>query len=197
MKNCLLICLSVFTLLSCGGSKSAAEKKDTGSYIAPGYERKKYKKIMVIALLQQTVFRKRVEKALVDQLRDRKFNVVGSTEIFPDEMLNDTLQMHKTAEENGIDAAVVISTLGTNSKTVDRVFLSGSFYGFYGFNFYIIDLESRNAQVIYMQMDFLVADKLGTQYRVAVPVNISNGSSTALVQFGLTARNRLISDRIL
>jgi len=46
-------------------------------------------------------------------------------------------------------------------------------------------------------MDFILKDKRGTQYRVAVPVNTSNNSEVALQQFSLEARNRLITDKIL
>jgi hypothetical protein len=198
MKNFLLLCLSVFMLLSCGGTKhTAAEKKDTGAYIAPGYEKKKYNKIMVMALLQQGVYRKRVEKAVVDQLKDRGFKVVASTEIFTDEMLKDTLAMRKTSEASGVDAAIVLTSLGTNATTVDRASYAGNFYGFYGYSFAIIDIEGRSAAVTYMQMDFMVVDKLGTQYRVAIPVNTSNDPETAMQQFGLGVRDRLIGDRIL
>ena len=48
-----------------------------------------------------------------------------------------------------------------------------------------------------MQMDFVVKDKKGTQYRVAVPINTSNNSDVILQQFGLEARNWLLDDNIL
>jgi len=152
---------------------------------------------MVIAMLRQTEYRKRVEKSLVDQLKARNFKVVASTEIFTDEMMQDTLAIRKIAEDEGIDAAVLLTSMGTNSKTVDRVGFNGSFFAWFGFTFAVVDVMSGTAQVNYMQMDFLIKDKLGSQYRVAIPVNTSNNSEVALQQFGLTARNRLITDKIL
>ena len=198
MRNFLLACLAVFMLYSCGGTKATtAEKNDTGAFIAPDYKRKKYNKIMVIAMLRQTEYRKRVEKSLVDQLKARNVKVVASTEIFTDEMMKDTLAIRKTAEDEGIDAAVLLTSMGTNSKTVDRVGFNGSFFAWFGFTFAVVDVMSGTAQVNYMQMDFICKDKLGSQYRVAIPVNTSNNSEVALQQFGLTARNRLITDKIL
>jgi uncharacterized protein YegP (UPF0339 family) len=198
MKNFLLGIISIFLLYSCGGTKATtAEKNDTGAYIAPDYKKKKYQKIMVIAMLRQPEYRKRVEKSLVDQLKARNFKVVASTEIFTEEMLKDTLAIRKTAEDAGVDAAIVLTSLGTSSKIVEHAEFDGSFYGWYGFAFAIIDVTSENARVNYMQMDFVVKDKKGTQYRVAVPINTSNNSDVILQQFGLEARNRLLDDNIL
>jgi ABC-type branched-subunit amino acid transport system substrate-binding protein len=198
MKNALLVALAVFMLYSCGGTKATtADKNDTGAYIAPDYKKKKYKKILVLAMLQQIEYRKRVEKSLVDQLKARNFSVVASTELFTDEMLKDTLAIRKTAEDAGIDAAILLTSLGTDSKTVDRAAFNGNMFGWFGFTFAVVDQTSNVAKVNYMQMDFLLKDKLGTQYRVAVPVNTSNNSDVALQQFSLQARNRLITDKIL
>ncbi len=87
--------------------------------------------------------------------------------------------------------------MGTNSRVVEHAEFDGSFYGWYGFAFAVIDVTSETAKVNYMQMDFLTIDKKGSQYRVAIPVNTSNNSEVALQQFGLEARNRLITDKIL
>ncbi len=198
MKNFLLGFLSIFILYSCGANKyTTAEKNDTGAYIAPDYKKKKYQKIMVIAMLKQPEYRKRVEKSLVDQLKARNYKVVASTEIFTEEMLKDTMAIRKTAEDAGIDAAIVLTSLGTSSRVIEHAEYDGSFYGWYGFTFAIIGVGTDVASVNYMQMDFVVKEKKGTQYRVAVPINTSNNSDVILQQFGLEARNRLLDDNIL
>ncbi len=198
MKNFFPGFLSIFILFSCGANKSTtAEKNDTGAYIAPDYKKKKYQKIMVIAMLKQPEYRKRVEKSLVDQLKARNFKVVASTDIFTEEMLKDTLAIRKTAEDAGIDAAIVLTSLGTSSRVIEHAEYDGSFYGWYGFTFAIIGVGTDVASVNYMQMDFVLKDKKGTQYRVAVPINTSNNSDVILQQFGLEARNRLLDDNIL
>jgi len=198
MKNILLACISLIILVSCGANKyTQAEKNDTGAYIAPGYEKKKYKKIMVIAMLREPIYRKRVEKAVVEELAARNFNMVASTDIFTDEMMKDTAKIRQTAIDAGVDAAIVLTSLGTNSQTVNRAEFDGSFYGWYGMAFAVIDVSSSSANVNYMQMDFIVEDKLGSQYRVALPINTTNNSEVALETLGLTARNRLLDDKIL
>jgi len=58
-------------------------------------------------------------------------------------------------------------------------------------------VTSNDAHVTYLQMDFIVEDKRGSQYRVALPINTSNDAAIALDQLGLTARNRLLDDKIL
>lgn len=197
MKYFFLAAISIFTLYSCGGTKpTTAEKNDTGAYIAPGYEKKKFKKILVLAMLKQPVYRKRVEKALVDQLKDRNYNAVASTDIFTDEMLLDTMAIRKTAEDAGIDAAILLTSLGTSSQTIEHATFGG-FGQWYGWTFGTVELDTRSASVNYLQMDFMVKDKIGSQYRVAIPVNTSNGSDVALQQYSLAARNRLITDKIL
>jgi uncharacterized protein YegP (UPF0339 family) len=198
MKKFLPGLFSIIILFSCGANKyTTAEKNDTGAYIAPDYKKKKYQKIMVIAMLKQPEYRKRVEKSLVNQLKARNYKVVASTEIYTEEMLKDTLAIRKTAEDAGIDAAIVLTSLGTSSRVIEHAEFDGSFYGWYGFTFAIIGVGTDVASVNYMQMDFVVKEKKGAQYRVAVPINTSNNSDVILQQFGLEARNRLLNDNIL
>ncbi len=175
-------------------STSASGSK---SYVAPGYVKKKYNKIMVMALLPDNTYRKRAENSLVQELKARGFKVIPSTEIFTNEMLKDTAALRSTAEANGVDAAITLRFLGAVSNVADEAHYNGSMYSFFGVPYAVIDMDTYNVKTGMVQMDLFTADKIGTQYRTGLPFKMSNGIETAFTEFGLQARRRLIDDRIL
>lgn len=167
------------------------------SYVAPGYAKKKYNKIMVMALLADNTYRKRAENSLVTELKARGFKVIPSTDIFTNEMLKDTAALRSTAEAHGVDAAITMQFLGAVSNVSDQGKFNGSMYSFFGTPYAVVDVETFNVRTGMVQLDLFTADKLGTQYRTGLPFKISNGIESAFAEFGIQARRRLIDDRIL
>jgi hypothetical protein len=176
------------TSTSAGGTKS---------YIAPGYEKKKYSKIMVMALLPDNTYRKRAENSLVGELKARGYKVVPSMEIFTNEMLKDTLAMRSRAEAAGVDAAITMRFLGAVSNISDQSHYNGNMYSFFGTPYAVFDMETSNVKTGFVQLDFFVANKAGTQYRTGLPFKMSNAIESAFTEFSIQARRRLINDRIL
>ena len=167
------------------------------SYVAPGYVKKKYNKIMVVAILQDNAYRKRAENALVNELKSRGFKVIPSIDIFPNEMLKDTVAMKSAAEAAGIDAAITVRFVGAVTNVADESHAVGSTWGFYGFTYGVFTTESTTATTGLVQLDFFVKDKIGTQYRTGLPFKKSNAVDDALTEFSIQARRRLVTDKIL
>lgn len=169
----------------------------TKSYIAPGYAKKKYSKIMVMALLPDNSYRKRAENSLVSELKARGYKVIPSTEIFTNEMLKDTLAMRSRAEAAGVDAAVTMRFLGAVSNISDQSHYNGNMYSFFGTPYAVFDMETSNVKTGFVQLDFFVAGRDGTQYRTGLPFKMSNAIESAFTEFSIQARRRLINDGIL
>lgn len=167
------------------------------SYVAPGYAKKKYNKIMVMAMLPDNSYRKRAENSLVSELKARGYKVIPSTEIFTNEMLKDTAALRSTAEAAGVDAAITLQFLGAVSNISEQGKFNGSMYSFFGTPYAVVDMESFNVRTGMVQIDLFTAEKLGTQYRTGLPFKISNGPDAAFQEFSIQARRRLINDRIL
>jgi len=83
----------------------------------------KYKKIVVLAKIEQANLKKQFEEAVVGQLKAKGYEAVTSGSIFTNEELEDTETLEKKIEELGIDAALVYTienfeTKVTNTPTV-------------------------------------------------------------------------------
>lgn len=195
----IFVALTTITLLTACSAPHETSTSTGGSqsYIAPGYEKKKYNKIMVMALLPDNTYRKRAENSLVSELKARGFKVVPSTEIFTNEMLKDTAAMRSTAEAAGVDAAITMRFLGAVSNIADQGYYNGNVYSFMGTPYAVYDIETSNVKTGFVQLDFFVANTLGTQYRTGLPFKMSNSIETAFTEFSIQARRRLINDKIL
>jgi hypothetical protein len=195
--SCFLTAIIFLNLACSAPHEVSTSATGSTSYVAPGYTKKKYNKIMVMALLPDNSYRKRAENSLVSELKARGFKVVPSTEIFTNEMLKDTAALRSTAEAAGVDAAITLQFLGAVSNISDQGKFNGSMYSFFGTPYAVVDMETFNVRTGMVQIDLFTADKLGTQYRTGLPFKISNGPDAAFQEFSIQARRRLINDRVL
>jgi hypothetical protein len=189
--NIRVVLIVFFTLFS--GNLIA---QDDNTYKNPAYKKTKYKKVMVMALFDPPTYRKRVETELVRQLRDRGIKAIPSSEIFTNEMLKDSANMRRTAEENGVDGAVIVRYLGYATAVQDAVHYNGSIYSIVG-EFATFDLETRATKTGLMQVDFYIPNVIGTQYRTGIPIQLSNGADLAVREFSYNTRKKLTGDKIL
>lgn len=194
---CAALAVSLLLTACSAPHETSTSTGGTQSYIAPGYEKKKYSKIMVMALLPDNTYRKRAENSLVTELKARGYKVIPSTEIFTNEMLKDTAAMRSTAEAAGVDAAITMRYLGAVNNIADQGHYNGNMYSFFGTPYAVIDIETSNIKTGFVQLDFFVANKIGTQYRTGLPFKMSNAIETAFTEFSIQARRRLINDKIL
>jgi hypothetical protein len=194
-----LIAISLF-ITSCFNTKETGASQSTqgsDSYIAPGYEKKKYKKIMVMALLPENTYRKRLELGLVKELQSRGYKVVPSIDIYTNEMLKDSVKMRATAEAAGVDAAIVLHYLGNATSISQEGHYNSNIYSFYGYPFSVVDVETSSIKTGLIQLDFFVGTTLGTQYRTGVVLKQSNQADDAVMEFAINARRKLVGDKIL
>lgn len=194
-----LVAIFIF-ISSCFNTKETGASQSTqgsDSYIAPGYQKKKYKKIMVMALLPENTYRKRLELSLVKELESRGFKVVPSINIYTNEMLKDSVKMRATAEAAGVDAAIVLHYLGNATTISQEGHYNSNIYSFYGYPFSVVDVETSSIKTGLIQLDFYVGDTMGTQYRTGVVLKESNQSDVALLEFAINARRNLVGDKIL
>jgi len=187
-----------FFLNSCSAPQEiSTSASGSQSYVAPGYVKKKYNKIIVVAILQDNAYRKRAETSLVNELKSRGFKVIPSIDVFTNEMLKDTAAMKSAAEAAGIDAAITVRFVASVTNVADESHVVGSTWGFYGYTYGFYTTESTTATTGLVQLDFFVADKIGTQYRTGLPFKKSNDIDDALTEFSMQARRRLVNDNIL
>ena len=192
-----VLALSLLLAACSAPHETSTNAAGSQSYVAPGYQKKKYNKIMVMALLPDNTFRKRAETSVVNELKNRGFKVIPSTEIFTNEMLKDTAAMRSTAEAAGVDAAITMRFLGSVSNISDQGTYNGNVYSFMGTPYAVYDIETSNVKTGFVQIDFFVANTLGTQYRTGLPFKMSNSADAAFTEFAIQTRRRLINDRIL
>jgi hypothetical protein len=188
-----------FLLDACSSSKPAAAvtSNDPNVFIAPGYVKQNYKKILVLALAEEATKAKLVEDAVSKEFKGNGYKTVPAYTVVTPELLKDSARLRSTLQSEGYDAAIVLSYLGKVSSTMDQYRFSGTmfsvFYGAVG----VFDLETREINTGFAQVDFFIAGKLGTQYRAALPLQMSNSRETILQQLGITCRKKLVNDRIL
>lgn len=194
----ILLFTAMVALQSCSGSKSATDaKNDPSVFVAPGYVKQDYKKILVLARAEDAAKEKLVEDAVAKEFKSNGYKVVPSYTVVPPELLKDTVQLRAKIESEGFDGAIVLTWLGKVGKTVDQYKYSGTMYSvFYGATG-VFDLETRDVSTGYVQVDFFVAGKLGTQYRAGLPIGMSNGREAILQQLSISCRKKLVNDRIL
>jgi hypothetical protein len=184
---------------ACSPSKSAssANSNDPGVFIAPGYVKKDYKKILVLAKAQEPARQKLVEDAVAREFKSNGYKVIPAYTVVSPELLKDSARLRSVLEGDGFDAAIVATYLGKIGKTIDQYRYSGTMYSvFYGAAG-VFDLETRNVETAYVQLDFFVAGKLGTQFRSAVGLQLYNNLDATVQQFSIAVRKQLVGSRIL
>jgi hypothetical protein len=198
LSLCLAFSFLAF-LNACSSSKPAAPavSNDPNVFIAPGYVKQNYKKILVLALAGDPSKQKVIEDAVSKEFKGNGYKTIPAYSVVTPELLKDSTKLRSTIESEGFDAAIVLSYLGQVGTTMDQYKFTGSMYSvFYG-AVGVFDLDTRSVSTGFAQVDFFTAGKLGTQYRAALPLQMNNSRETILQQLGITCRKKLVNDRIL
>ena len=187
-----------FALFSCSSSKpAAAGSGDPNVFVAPGYVKKDYKKLLVLAIAEEAAKQKLVEDAISKEFKDNGYKTTSAYTVVTPELLRDSLKLRSTLEAEGFDAAIVVRYLGKVGTTMDQYKYTGTMYSvFYG-SVGVFDLDTREVSTGFAQVDLFVSGKPGTQYRSAIPLQMSNSRETILQQLSLSIRKKLVNDRIL
>jgi hypothetical protein len=188
-------CISAL-ILSCGSSKNT-DSSARKNFIAPGYTKKTYKKILVLAHVDPDIFRKRIERNVIEEFRDRKFNVEGSLEFFKPEMLADTQALRQIIIDRGYDAVIALTYLGNMTTVRDDYYANGNIYNvFYG-AYPVFDLDTKSTQNYYFQADFFTLGGKGTQWRAPVMAKGGQDPDRALSDMANVLRRMMQDDGIL
>jgi hypothetical protein len=189
-----ILIVSMAGMVACSASKESAK---SNNFIAPGYVKKEYKKILVLVRVDPDIFRKRIEKSMLSELKDRKYNAAASYEFVTVDMMKDTLALRDKVKEIGFDAALVLTYLGEMTGVTDNYQYNGNIYSvFYG-AYPTYDLDTRSSKTAYFQADFYCLDGKGTQWRTGVPADISGDPDRGLATMSETIRKRMETDNIL
>jgi hypothetical protein len=191
----LMIVSSLMATLSCGGSKETTTQKT--SFIAPGYVKKKYNKILVLAHVDPDIFRKRIERNVMEEFKDRKYNVEGSLEFFKREMAADTAALKQEILSRGFDGALVLTYLGDMTQVSDTYMANGNIYNIFSGAYPVFDLDTRATKNYYFQADFFTLGGKGTQWRSGVMARGGQDADVALRDMANVLRRKMQDDGIL
>lgn len=185
----------IFMLFSCGGSKETTTQKT--SFIAPGYVKKKYEKILVLAHVDPDIFRKRIERNVIEEFRDRKYNVEGSMEFFKPEMIADSAALRAEILKRGFDGALVLTYLGEMTQVSDTYMANGNIYNVFSGAYPVFDLDTKATKNYYFQADFFTLQGKGTQWRSGVFAKGGQDADVALRDMANVLRRKMQDDGIL
>jgi hypothetical protein len=184
------------TALSCGASKDSSSEGPK-SFIAPGYIKKDYQKILVLAQVDPDMFRKRIERNVIAEFKDHKYKVEGSLEFYKPEMLADSLALRDEILKRGFDAALVLTYLGEMAGVRDQYNYNGNIYSvFYG-AYPVFDLDTKSTKTYYFQADFFILNGKGTQWRAGVSAKGGQDADRALSDMAYMLRRKMQDDKIL
>jgi hypothetical protein len=189
------LAFTMFFGLSCGSSKETSSENK--NFIAPGYIKKDYQKILVLAHVDPDIFRKRIERNVIEEFKAHKYKVEGSLEFFKPEMLTDSLTLRDEILKRGFDAAIVLTYLGEMTGTRDTYNYNGNVYSvFYG-AYPVFDLDTKATKTYYFQADFFTLQGKGTQWRSGVSAKGGQDADRAFSDMGYMLRRKMQDDKIL
>ena len=183
-------------LTGCSSSKQGTAPT-SNSFIAPGYVKQDYKKILVICKIDPETYRKRIEKGIVTELKDKRYPAGAAFEFVTQQLIADSVKLRATVEGMGYDAAILITYLGQLTAVQDEYTSNGNMYNIFNGSYPVLDLETSAQKVAYFQTDFFVAGKLGTQWRSNIRAKLGRDLDIATEQMAMELRKKLQADRIL
>lgn len=183
-------------LVSCGTPK-ASDGNTRKNFIAPGYTKKEYKKILVLAHVDPDIFRKRIERNVIEEFRGRKYNVEGSLEFFKPEMLADSQALRQIIIDRGYDAVIALTYLGNMTSVRDDYYANGNIYNVFSGAYPVFDLDTKSSQNYYFQADFFTLGGKGTQWRAPVMAKGGQDPDRALSDMANVLRRMMQDDGIL
>lgn len=196
-----MLCMSGIYLLfvlftGCASSKSSTPAA-SGNFIAPDYVKKNYSKILVICKIDPDTYRKRVERGVVSELKDHRYNAGTAYEFVTSDLMADTAKLRSTIEGQGYDAAILLTYLGQLTTVTDEYTVNGNMYNILGGSYPVVGLETDAQKVAHFQADFFIAGKRGTQWRSTVRGKLGRDLDIATQQMAMELRKKLQADRIL
>ena len=190
----LLSTLLAAMIMGCNTQKPSTTQ--SANFIAPDYVKKDYKKILVICRIDPETYRKRIEKGIVSELNDHRYNAGPAYEFVTQDLIRDSLKLRSTVETKGYDAAILLTYLGQMTSVQDQYTLNGNMYSVLAGSYPVVDLETSAQKIAYFQADFFIAGKRGTQWRSNVRAKLGRDLDIATQQMAMELRKKMQADRI-
>lgn len=181
-------------IMGCSTQKSS--NTQSTNFIAPDYVKKDYKKILVICRIDPETYRKRIEKGIVSELNDHRYNAGPAYAFVTQDLIRDSLKLRSTVEALGYDAAILLTYLGQMTSVQDQYTLNGNMYSVLAGSYPVVDLETSAQKIAYFQTDFFIAGKRGTQWRSNVRAKLGRDLDIATQQMAMELRKKMQADRI-
>ena len=201
-KNSMVSILSLVLFMAIAGLAACSSSKESTSggprnYVAPDYVKRDYKKMLVLVRVDPDIFRKRIEKSLIKEFKNRRYNVSGSLEFVTPELMKDTIALKNKVLELGFDAAIVVTYLGELSTISENYYYNGTIYSFFYGAYPIYDIDTRSNKIRYFQVDFYRLDGKGTQWRAGFSADLGGDPDFALDNMSEKIRKAMETDKIL
>jgi hypothetical protein len=195
-------CFLAVALISCGASKPAA---GTESYIRPGYEKKKYDKILVLGTMKDEVGRKKSETSLADLLNRSGYKAGVTYTAFNINEIKSREELEAKVKSYPFDAIIVLTYMGTSTAISDNVGVasttpivtSWNFFDLYTSPAYDFTYDAQSVKTGKVYASFYTSEKYEKQWGSVVQVSLNNGVEMATEMVAGSVLARLKRDKIL
>lgn len=192
----------VFALFSCGTSKPVA---GTESYIAPGYTKKKYDKILVLGTMKDDVGRKKAETTLVDLLNRSGYKAGATYAFFNMNDIKSREELQEKVKSYPFDAIIVLTYMGASTTISDNVGVasttpivtSWNFFDLYTSPAYDFNYDAQAQKAGKVYASFYTSEKYEKQWGTVIQVNMNNGIEMGTEMLAGGVLSRLKRDKIL
>ncbi|ULQ50608.1 hypothetical protein [Flavihumibacter fluvii] len=189
-------------LFSCGASQPAA---GTESYIAPGYQKKKFDKMLVLGTMKDEVGRKKAETSLVDLLNRSGYKAGATYTFFNINEIKSREELQEKVKTFPFDAIIVLTYLGTSTTITDNVGVASTTPVVTSWNFFDLytspaydftyDAQAQKAGKVYASL--YTSEKYEKQWGTIIQLNMSNGVDMAADILAGNVLGRMKRDKIL
>ena len=193
--------LAIIILTGCGSSKPAS---GTESFIADGYQKKKYSNILVLGTMKDTVARKKVEREMVDLLNRSGYHSTATHPYFSMADITSREALKTKIDPLQFDGIIVLTYLGAQTSVSDQVSVASttplasmSLFDIYTSPAYDFNYDTRSQTVGRVSAAFYTREQYQKQWASMVQVNMSNGLDMGTEMLAGMVLARMKRDKIL
>lgn len=194
-----LLFLPVILFSACTSSKPA-----TNSYVAPGYVKRNYSKILVLARLRDEIARKKVETSLSDLLNRSGYKGATTYNLITLDDLTTRERFLAKIDTSTFDAIIVLSYMGANTSVSGQTTVSSTtpigstnFFDIYTSPAYDFNYDTKAQVAGYVNASFFTKESYQKQWSSILQINLSNGLDFASDFLAGTALASMKRDKIL
>lgn len=183
----------VVLLYACAGSRQAAFKSNTD----PTYVKKNYQNLIVFAKVEELVYRKKLEEAVVAELKKNGFTAIPAYSNLEVSYKYDSTQFMNRMRELSVDGFIAIDYLGQQTRVQDTYRYNGGVYSVVG-SYVPFDLETKSYKTGYLRVDFYNGDTRTTRWNTVVSATkTADGLDKAIESAAREIVVRLKADKII